>query len=74
MMIFKFWLIVCDNGAILTRKRDYGSLAEGEVAIPMTVRVPDAWFYRRTKVVEVNVDEPEFPSLTVSVETGEVID
>lgn len=68
-MIFRFWLVVNDVGGAYTRK-NRPSLAEGEVGIPMTVNVPDAWFSRQTGVMTVTIPDPTFPPL--DIETGAV--
>jgi hypothetical protein len=68
-MIFKFWLIVNNDGGAYTRK-NRPSLAEGEVAIPMTLNVPDAWFSRQTTVMSISIPEPQFPD--IGIEAGEV--
>jgi hypothetical protein len=69
----KFWLIVDREGNISVRKRTptYGALAENEVAIPLTVRVPDSWFSRHASVLEIDVPEPP-SSKDMTVDVGEV--
>lgn len=69
MMIFKFWIIVNDCGGVSTRK-NRPSFAEGEVGIPMTVRVPGAWFSRQTNVMDIAIPEPANPPL--EMETGDI--
>jgi hypothetical protein len=59
-MKIKCVLLVDDTGAVWARKGmpKAGSLHEFQVAIPLTVHVPDGWFSARTGVVDVNVPEP----------------
>lgn len=68
-MIFNFWLVVTDVGSASVRK-NRPSLAEGEVGIPVTLNVPDAWFSRQTPVAQITLPEPQRPG--IAVEVGEV--
>jgi len=56
-MVFKFWLVVNDVGGAYIRK-NRPSLAEGEVGIPMTINVPDAWFSRVTGIADITMGQP----------------
>lgn len=56
-MVFKFWLVVNDVGGAYIRK-NRPSLAEGEVGIPMTINVPDAWFSRVTGMADITIMAP----------------
>lgn len=72
-MTFKFWLIVDWDGGVAVRKRApaYGAMAENEVVIPLTVRVPDVWFSRHASALEIDVPEPPSDK-GMTVDVGEV--
>ena len=65
-MKLDFWLIVSEDEAVSVRKRTphRGALREGEVAIPVTLTVPDEWFDARTNVVDLVVPERELADAT----------
>lgn len=72
-MVLKFWLIVNEDGGVIVRKRTpmSGTLSDAEIAVPITMDVPDAWFSRRTSVIRFSVGEP--PTEDMSAEVGDVI-
>ena len=65
-MKLDFWLIVSEDEAVSVRKRTphRGALREGEVAIPVTLTVPDEWFDARTNIVDLVVPERELADAT----------
>lgn len=68
-MKIKCVLIVDSNEDVTLRKKMpfIGNLRETQIAIPLTVMVPDAWFTAcRTDVIVVTVPEPEFPDIEVT--------
>ena len=59
-MVIKFCLIVNNEGGVKARVRmpAYGELSERELAIPLTLDIPNGWFSLRSKVVEIKLQPP----------------
>jgi hypothetical protein len=72
-MVLKFWLIVDESEGVSVRKRTpaSGALRENEIAIPLTLRVPDSWFSRHVPIVTIDVPAPTVSAGDIAIETGE---
>ncbi len=69
-MQVKCTLIVSDGGGVRVTKRHPMQIGWDEIAIPLTVDIPDGWFVHSAPVVAIAVPEPS--RLDIPVEVGEV--
>ena len=53
-------LIINDDGKLRVVKKHphWGPFSKTEVAIPLTIDLPDGWFGTRTKIVTIDVPAP----------------
>ena len=70
---YKFYLIVSHNGTLEVRKRLPG-MTRNQIAIPMTVLIPEEAFQSCTKVVTITVPEDQIVRQTVEVMLGKIED
>jgi len=68
---YKFYLIVSYNGTIEVRKRLPG-MTRSQIAIPMTVLIPEEAFYNSTNVVTITVPAEQIVRPTAEVALGEI--
>lgn len=68
---YKFYLIVSYNGTIEVRKRLPG-MTRSQIAIPMTVLIPEETFDNTTNVVTITVPADQFVRPTAEVTLGEI--